>query len=77
MGSSLEPLQLPDFVVICRNVRNEKNFPESFIMKPNEIEQKIVKNVKGKGNSYWLKPEIYEQFRDKWEKIGNGGPALV
>ena len=59
-----------DFLVICREVFKE---PEIFVMEPIEIKDKIHKGVNKDGkNSYWLQPKDYEEFKNKWEKIGNG-----
>ncbi len=59
-----------DFLIICREVFKE---PEVFIMEPIEIKGKTHESVNKDGKkSYWLPPKDYEEFKDKWEKIGNG-----
>ena len=65
--------KLPDFIaeflIICRNVFED---PEAFIINSNEIKNRIHEGVKDNKKSYWLQPKDYEEFKNKWEKIGNG-----
>ncbi|MDE1842145.1 MAG: hypothetical protein KGH95_00685 [Thaumarchaeota archaeon] len=61
---------IAEFVIICRNVREEK--PEIFVATHNEIKNKIHKGEKDGKVSYWLQPKQYEGFKDNWDKIGTG-----
>lgn len=64
------PNLLADFVIICRNVFDQ---PEIFIMKSREVKRRWHEGKNEKGQvSYWLEPSAYEQYRDKWGKIGMG-----
>jgi len=63
------PKLIADFVVIVRNVF--KN-PEVFIMPSKEVQNRLHKGQKNGRISYWLQPASYENFKDKWELIGEG-----
>ncbi|MEO0266025.1 MAG: hypothetical protein ABIM43_05390 [candidate division WOR-3 bacterium] len=60
-----KPTFMSDFVVICRKVFSN---PEVFILTSEEVKQRLNEN---KG-SYWLEVKSYEEFKDEWEKIGEG-----
>jgi len=70
-GNNLDNL-IAEYLIACRNVFSEK--PEVFVMKidDDKIKDKIAEKSKGGRISYWLQPKVYEEFRDKWAKIGDG-----
>jgi len=57
-----------DYLIICRNVLDS---PVLFIAEMGKIRKVIKVNIKHK-RSYWLQPNDYENFKDKWKTIGNG-----
>jgi hypothetical protein len=73
LGGSVERL-FGDFFIVCRNIAAET--PECFILKPAEVRQLVHRGEKNGKTSFWLQPKQYdaEQFREKWERIGRGGP---
>ena len=64
-----KPQLMADFVIIVRNVFDN---PEVYVMKPEEIKQRLHKGVKNGKISYWLQPKNYEDFKDRWDIIGDG-----
>lgn len=65
-----KPTLMSDFVIVCRNVFSN---PEVFILTSEETIQRLDKRKNKKNKeSYWLNVKSYEQFKDKWEKIGEG-----
>ena len=64
-----KPQLMADFVIIVRNVFDN---PEVYIMKPEEIKERLHKGVKNGRTSYWLQPKNYEDFKDRWDIIGGG-----
>ncbi len=71
LGNNLDNL-FGDFLIICRNVFDEK--PEVFVSKIDELKRGalIHKGIKNGKISYWFQPRQYEKFKDKWELIGEG-----
>ena len=41
-------------------------------MSSEEVKGKLHRGKKGGRISYWLQPKEYEDFKDKWELIGEG-----
>jgi len=68
-GSNIDNM-IAEFVIICRNVREAK--PENFVCTEEELKHSIHKGIKNGKVSYWFQPKDYEQFKDKWKKIGIG-----
>ena len=64
-GSNLEIMA--DFVIVCTEVFSEK--PNLYILTPQEVKKGIPEK---KNNSYWLEPKSYSDYKDRWEKIGDG-----
>ncbi len=64
-----EPQFLAHFVIICVNVMEN---PHVFIASPNEISGRVHVGKKEGKMSYWLQPKDYNQFSEKWDKIGEG-----
>lgn len=69
LGSHLDHL-FADHFVICRRVASEH--PECFVMTPAEVRERAHKGVKNEKETFWLQPKSYEEFRDRWERIGSG-----
>jgi len=67
-GSKLEIMA--DFVIVCTEVFSEK--PNLYILKPQEVKERIHKGEKNNKISYWLQPKSYLDCKDRWGKIGNG-----
>jgi len=67
-GSKLEIMA--DFVIICTEIFTEK--PNLYILKPQEVKERIHKGEKNNKISYWLQPKSYLDCKDRWGKIGNG-----
>jgi hypothetical protein len=70
-GSNLNNL-IAEYVIIFRKVFEDK--PEMFIIPSSEVKEKIHKVGKDNKNkiSYWLETEDYEEYRDKWDAVGEG-----
>ena len=64
-----KPQLIADFVILVRNVFDT---PEVYLMKPEEIKERLNKEVKNGRISYWLEPKNYEDFKDRWEIVGEG-----
>ncbi len=63
--------QIAEFLIVCRKVFEDK--PECFIARIDEIKNLITSNVGKDGKTkYWLNYKNYEQFREKWDEIGDG-----
>lgn len=61
---------IAEHVVIVRGVRGS---PEYFVATPAEIKQSLHVGINDKGEkSCWLQPKDYEEFRDRWDEIGDG-----
>jgi len=61
---------IAEFVVIARGVRQE---PDYFIATPDEVRPLVHVGTNKKGEiSCWLQPKDYEQFRSRWDRIGEG-----
>jgi len=70
VGTGKPTSLLTDFFIICRNVYD---IPEFFIASTNIIRPRIKEHTNKKGEkSYWLERKDYEEFKDKWNKIGFG-----
>lgn len=67
LGKSLDSL-MGDFFIIARNFEN----PEVFIMKPEDVKNKIHIGQKDGRTSHWLQPKEYETYKDNWKIIGRG-----
>lgn len=74
LGSHLNHL-LADHIVICRRVASER--PECFVMTPAEVRERVHKGVKNGMVTFWLQPKSYEDFSERWDRIGSGldGPS--
>ncbi|MEG8946411.1 hypothetical protein [Rosettibacter firmus] len=68
-GNNMDNL-IAEYVIICRKVHDDK--PEMFIISSSEVKEYIRTNSKNDKNSYWLQPTDYENYRDKWNAIGDG-----
>jgi hypothetical protein len=64
-GSNLNNL-IAEYLIVCRKVFDEK--PELFIMRIDEIRNKITEKIKAGKTSYWLELKFYEKFRIKDER---------
>ena len=60
---------IAEFLIFCLNVFD---VPEAFIIKPEEIRDRIHEGIKDGKKTYWLQPKDYGEFKNKWEEIGNG-----
>jgi hypothetical protein len=69
LGSHLDHL-FADHFVICRRVAYEQ--PECFVLTPAEVRERTHKGVKNGKETFWLQPKSYEEFRDRWDRIGSG-----
>ncbi len=69
-SKDLKDLVPADFLIICRSVMEEK--PEIFITTFDELEGRMHVGEKNGKKSYWLWPKYYEEYKDRWEKIGSG-----
>jgi hypothetical protein len=69
LGSHLDHL-FADHFVICRRVASER--PECFVLTPAEVRERAHKGVKNGNETFWLQPKSYEEFRERWERIGSG-----
>jgi hypothetical protein len=61
--SKLDSL-IAEYLIVCTKVFEDK--PEVFVMKIDDIKDRIVKKTKNGKVSYWLIPKNYEEFRDNW-----------
>lgn len=68
-GNSLNGL-ISEYLIICRNVSYE--VPEIYISETNKIRNYIRQGRKEGRSSYWLRPNDYVDFKDKWNIIGRG-----
>ena len=61
-----------DYPIVCRNVLEEK--PGVFIVRMEDAKRGgiIHERMKNGKKSYWIQPEKYEKFRDRWDIIGDG-----
>jgi len=62
-------LSMADFVIITNNVFDN---PEVFLLNPNTLKNKLVKNEKSGRISHWFSKKDYEPYKDNWGIIGNG-----
>jgi hypothetical protein len=69
LGSHLDHL-FADHFVICRRVASER--PECFVLTPAEVRERAHQGVKNGKETYWLQPKSYEEFRERWDRIGFG-----
>lgn len=60
---------IAEYFVVCRNVFDEL---EIFIAEIDKIKGRIHEGNKDGRKSYWLQPKDYEEFKDKWDIIGDG-----
>jgi len=60
------PQLFTDFVIIVRNIFDK---PEVFILKSDEVKNKLFKGEKNGRVSYWLRPENYERFKNNWDAL--------
>jgi len=60
------PQLFADFVIIVRNIRER---PEVFILRSDEVKNKLAKKEKNGRISYWLPPKEYEKFKDNWDSL--------
>lgn len=67
-----KPNLIADFVVVVINVMDEKKVPDVFIIKAEDVKRRLHKGEKNGRVSYWLQPKDYEEFKGKWEIIGDG-----
>ena len=76
LGRKLEGI-FGDFFIVCRNV--VLDMPECFVLTPAEVRALAHRGEKDDNVSYWLQPKQYEtlQFRDKWDRIGNGSTTTL
>jgi len=63
-----KPQLISEFVFIVVNAFADK--PDIFIMTSKEVKRRLHKGEKEGKISYWLQPKEYENFKDKWEMIG-------
>jgi hypothetical protein len=64
---------IADYVIIARGVRG--GTPEYFVARTEDVRPLVHTQEKNGKRSCWLEPRDYEQFRDKWETVGDGwGP---
>jgi len=68
-GRNLDNL-IAEYVIICRRVYSER--PEIFIVDSNQVKEHIHKGEKDGRISYWLQPKDYEEYKDRWDTIGDG-----
>ena len=73
LGTTVDSL-MGDFWVIINRVATD---PTAFIMKPNEVRRRAVREQKDGRVSFWLSPNAYEtdDFREAWDGIGRGDDA--
>lgn len=64
-GSS--PQLIAEFLIIVVNALGEN--PEVFIMRPDDIKEKIHKRERNGKISYWLEYKDYREYKEKWEII--------
>jgi hypothetical protein len=69
LGSGLDNL-IGKYFVVCRRVLTSK--PESYVLTPGEVRQRAHRGVKDGKVSYWLQPKSYEEFFERWDRIGSG-----
>jgi hypothetical protein len=64
-----------DFWVIINKVITD---PTAFILKPQEVRRRAVREEKDGRVSYWLSATAYhaDGYREAWERIGRGDHAL-
>jgi len=60
------PQLFADFVIIVRNIFEK---PEVFILRSDEVKNRLVKKEKNGRMSYWLPPKEYEKFKDNWDVL--------
>jgi hypothetical protein len=74
LGGKLDGL-FGDFFIVCRKVALET--PECFVLTPTEVRDLAHTGEKDGKTTHWLQPKQYEtvQFRDKWDRIGEGVAA--
>jgi hypothetical protein len=67
-------LTLPVFsaqhIVICQRVLSEP--PRCFVLSGEDVRQRAHRGLKEGKESYWLQPKAYEEFLDRWDRIGSG-----
>jgi len=77
LGGSLDHL-IADYYIICRKVFEGE--PETFILTGEQIKDNVHIATKMRDGtpykdgkvSIWLQPNSYEEFKDRWELIGDG-----
>ncbi|MCW3138441.1 MAG: hypothetical protein N2V76_08535 [Methanophagales archaeon] len=67
-----KPNLIADFVAVVINVMDEEKLPEVFIIKAEDVKKRLHKGEKNGRVSYWLQPKNYEEYKGKWEIIGDG-----
>ncbi|MEM3795315.1 MAG: hypothetical protein QW429_05515 [Thermoprotei archaeon] len=66
-GENLDNL-LAEYIFIVNNVEESPNL---YIMDTPTVRSRIHTGINDEGKlSYWLDPKAYEEFKDKWEIIG-------
>jgi hypothetical protein len=61
---------IAEHVIICRRIFEER--PEIYILKAGEVQKRIHIGISDVGESHWLQPKDYEEFKDRWSLIGRG-----
>jgi len=69
LGPSLNKI-MGDFWVIVNNVAAS---PQTYVLRPQEVEKLAHRGVKDGKVSYWLQPAAYDKqkFREAWHRIGD------
>lgn len=62
-----------DYWVIVNNIDGAPGEdPSAFILTPAQVKERAAKGEKDGRISYWLQPNQYKEFAEKWDTIGHG-----
>ncbi len=64
------PAFIAQHIVICQRVLDEP--PRCFVLSGEDVRQRAHPALKDGQESYWLQPKAYEEFLDRWDRIGSG-----
>lgn len=64
------PAFIAQHIVICQGVLKEP--PRCFVLSGEDVRRRAHRGFKDGQESYWLQPKAYEEFLDKWDRIGSG-----
>ena len=66
LGNTLDKI-IGDYWIIVNNIEKE---PQTFILLPNEIKERVQNGKKDGKTTYWIPKNEYKEFQNRWDRIG-------